>query len=55
MAPALRGFFLHTLGVCGDERPLPLGAGQECEQGSALSALRAGLTGSEPRGCGVAQ
>lgn len=43
------------LGVCEDERPLPLGAGQVCEQGSGRSALRTGLTGSEPRVCGVAQ
>lgn len=49
-----RGFFQHTLGMCGDERPLPLGAGQVYEQGSGLSALRAGLTESEPRGSGVA-
>lgn len=49
-----RGFFLHTVGMCGDGQPLPLGAGQVCEQGSGLSTLRAGLTGSEPRASGVA-
>lgn len=49
-----RGFFFYIVGMCSYEQPLPLGAGQVCEQRSGLSALKVDLTGSEPRASGVA-